>query len=178
MCISHITYEQNLSAFQISAEKSEDAQKALMAIDNALCERIGKMMPPLKVYLTRPEWDGPKSPMVEMVDADGTGAASIKTEKFEKVVQLKASEASKDDKDDWGVLRKRIVRTNLRVLEAAVLDFFSKMIYHRGSLRLKANVGIFVFNRYKWPKNTSHQPMAEFLQGMRELSTQGSLHKW
>ena len=164
-------------AFQVSSEDYCDAQKALKAIDNALCERIVQMTPPLKVYLTRPEWDGLQCPVVEMVDAEGSGAASLNPGEFQKVVQLKPSKSNEDERD-WGTVQRKLSMTNARVLEVAVQDFFSKLVYHRGFLRLKAKIGIFVFNRYRWPKDTSQQPMTRFLEGIREFSTQGSLHKW
>ena len=178
---SFIYFDTDLLAFMIHGESQGTVSGALKALTSVLCECATRESAPVRLFLVDPPPRQCRDYVVEMIRADDMKSPSrafgVESETNQKVVRLTKSASPSEQIGNWEESMTKFFRTNIRVFELAFSDCMSRMLYYRGNIHMRCKIGTFVFERYRWiPKEAKVQSTSEFIENMRESSTEGTLN--
>lgn len=182
----YIVYEPQDSAFKIlptaDAETSlKKVREVLKRLRVVLCECATKRSAPLKMYLVNPGQFRYVCQSVEMIEP----AAAVKNrlrgtmrdEEVErsKIAVFAGSSLSDELKIDWEEQKSKILERNEQIMQRATASCLSRLVYHRGRVHMRTDIGLCLLRQYKQRADSEMVPFDKFVHNLEGPQVRGNL---
>ena len=172
----YIIYDGKMSAFKILAHAMMHVEGAIRSIANLLCEYATRKSAVLEKYLVSPPDGKTVRAAVDLIDASFSARTS--SERVEKLPRLIGERFTYDELAEWQMYSESLGQGNKKLMQESIIQQISRLRYFRGCIQMRAQMGIFTLNNYRWmPNDISILSLRAFIENMKMPGTKGILHQ-
>ena len=172
----YIVYDHQMSIFKILSNIPYDVKNAIASLGNLLCEYGTRRAVAIERYLVTLPNPSSMTPAVKVV-AVPWPKRSEKGD-LDRQPLFSGNKLTNDELLKWKEPCESIKKNNTILMCQATLLCLKRMRYYRGSIQMRAHVGMFSLRKYRWtPPNAPTIPLDDFIENMKSSSTKGSLNK-
>lgn len=172
----YIIYDGKISTFKILANAMMQVEGAIKSITNLLCEYATRKSAVLEKYLVSPPDIKTVRAAVELIGASFSARTS--SERLEKLPRLVGESFTHAELAEWQKYSEGLGQSNRKFMHQSIVRQISRLPYFRGRIQMRAQMGIFALNSYRWiPDGVSSLPLRAFIENMEMPGTKGILHQ-
>jgi hypothetical protein len=182
-----ISFDSRRSLFRVFGENDnkglENVRDVVKSLNVAFCECAAMKSLPLEVYLVRPPHSLEAKITVKMVNAcvvlgkhsKNTVPSTGNTLGALKSAQLSGASIDKSRLAIWDQEMAKVEAKNKAILEKAITSSLGRLLYRRGRIQMRTQIGLFGFSRYFAQKGVPETPTETFMRNVSSSSTKGNL---
>ena len=162
----HIIYDEVLLSFRVFSNKSDSINKTFKRIEGIMKEYRARTNRTMTRYALESHDEMLRRKDIHMVDRSGAGSKSI------PMMTGGALEPA-----DRVTLNAQLKEQSIYGIEEALRLTIPSLIFYRGQVRMRVNIGTFELTTFRWPPEADSVPFETFNKNLMMKGTRANLIK-